>query len=249
MSVPDSHAEPPCSDGRFAATRWSVVCAARDGDSAVVQCALAELCRLYWYPLYAFARRSGHAAPDAEDLTQEFFARLLARDFLAGVREEKGRFRSFLLTAMKRFLANEWHRARAQKRGGGEPPVPIDAVQAEERYRAEPQDAATPELLFERRWALTLLEQVLARLEGEYAAAGQARVFEALKPMLAWHSGEQPYGDIAARLGMREGAVKVAMYRLRRRYGDRLREEIAQTVSSAGQIEDEVRRLFQHFAR
>ncbi|MDQ3624704.1 MAG: sigma-70 family RNA polymerase sigma factor [Verrucomicrobiota bacterium] len=236
-------------DARFGETRWSVVRAARDGDSPAARQALAELCRVYWYPLYAFVRRSGHAPEEAEDLTQAFFARLLARDFLALVAPEKGRFRSFLLTAMKRFLVNEWHRATAKKRGGGEAPVPIDGAWAEDRYHAEPADPATPELLYERRWALTLLENVLAGLEAEYAGAGRAPIFEALQPMLAWHSGDQPYAAIAARLGLSEGAVKVAMYRLRRRYGDRLRAEIAQTVSSAEEVEDEIRRLFQIFAR
>jgi RNA polymerase sigma-70 factor (ECF subfamily) len=232
----------------FAPTRWSLVCAARDGDSAAASTALAELCSAYWYSLYAFVRRSGHAPADAEDLTQEFFARLLARDFLANVAQEKGRFRSFLLTAMKRFLANEWHRARTQKRSRGEPPVAIDASSAEDRYHAEPADTGTPELLFERRWALTLLDRVLTELERDYAATGQEAVFGALKGMLAWHSGEQPFAEIAAHLGMKEGAVKVAMYRLRRRYGARLREEIAHTVSSPEEVEDEIRRLFQIFA-
>jgi RNA polymerase sigma factor (sigma-70 family) len=236
-------------DAHFAATRWTVVCAARAQDPEVVDKALAELCSAYWYPLYAFVRRSGHTREEAEDLTQEFFARLLAKDFLADVEPEKGRFRSFLLTAMKRFLANEWHRETAKKRGGGEIPIPIDIAWAEDHYGAEPADLATPELLYERRWALTLLDKVLAGLEHEYVAKGLDAIFHALKGELVRHAGSVSYAEIATQLGMREGAIKVAMFRLRGRYAERLSDEIAQTVSSAEDVEDEIGRLFQIFER
>lgn len=215
----------------------------------MVDKALAELCSTYWYPLYAFVRRSGHTREEAEDLTQEFFARLLAKDFLADVDPEKGRFRSFLLTAMKRFVANEWHRATAKKRGGGEIPIRIDIAWAEDRYGAEPADLATPELLYERRWALTLIEKVLAALEHEYVQKGLDAIFHALKGELVRHAGSASYAEIGAQIGMKEGAVKVAMYRLRGRYAERLSDEIAQTVSSAEDVEDEIGRLFQIFER
>jgi RNA polymerase sigma-70 factor (ECF subfamily) len=248
MALSRHHADSP-PDAHFAATRWTVVCAARAQDPATVDKALAELCSAYWYPLYAFVRRSGHTREEAEDLTQEFFARLLAKDFLAHVEPEKGRFRSFLLTAMKRFLANEWHRATAKKRGGGEIPIPIDIAWAEDRYGAEPADLATPELLYERRWALTLIDKVLAGLEHEYVQKGLDAIFHALKGELVRHAGAMSYAEIATQLGMREGAVKVAMYRLRGRYAERLSDEIAQTVNAPEDVEDEIRRLFQIFER
>lgn len=237
-------------DARFAPTRWSLVCAAGADDPASAQSALEQLCRAYWYPLYAFVRRSGKSPEEAEDLTQEFFARVLASDFLAQADRERGRFRTFLLTALQRFLTNEWHRATAQKRGAGIAVISIDAALAEDRYHAEPVDIATPELLYERRWAITLLDQVLTGLADEYAANGQAAVFAALRDLLGGSSAVDPaYAEIATRLGMTEAAVKVAMYRLRRRYADRLRAEIAQTVASPADIEDEIARLFQLFQR
>jgi RNA polymerase sigma factor (sigma-70 family) len=230
--------------GRFATTRWSLVLAAKGRGEPQAREALADLCALYWYPLYAYVRRRGHDADRAQDLTQEFFARLLEKDFLADVDRGKGRFRSFLLAACKHFLANERDRARALKRGGGREPIPIDALDAESRYRREPVDAMTPERLFDRRWALTLLDQVLQRLGEEMARAGKAVWFDRLKPALLGARGSDPYGQIAAELGMTEGAVKVAVHRLRQRYRALLNEEIARTVDDPGQVEDEIRDLF-----
>jgi RNA polymerase sigma-70 factor (ECF subfamily) len=228
----------------FAATRWTLVLsAARGSQTPRAAAAMAELCRIYWYPLYAFIRRRGHSAHDAEDLTQEFFARLLDKHFLAAADREKGRFRTFLLMAVKRFLANEYDRAQAGKRAGGQRIVPLDGLAPEARYHLEPADTLTPERLFEQQWALTLLDQVLARLQAEMAAVGKAALFDSLKGHLAG-GREEGYAATAARLGMSEGAVKVAVYRLRRRYRDLLREEIAHTLAGPEEIEDEIRYLF-----
>ena len=243
MSNAPSNHEPSGAAG-FAATRWTLVLsAARASQTPRAAAAMAELCRIYWYPLYAFIRRRGHPAPEAEDLTQEFFARLLEKHFLAAADREKGRFRTFLLMAVKRFLANEYDRAQAQKRGGGQRIVPWEGLEPETRYRLEPANTLTPERLFEQQWALTLLDQVLARLQAEMTAGGKAALFEAMKGHLAG-SRDESYAATAARLGLSEGAVKVAVHRLRRRYRELLRDEIAQTVSSPEEIEEEIRHLF-----
>jgi RNA polymerase sigma-70 factor (ECF subfamily) len=229
--------------GHFAATHWTVVLAAARGEaSSRAGEAMAELCRTYWYPLYAFLRRRGHEAHEAEDLTQEFFARLLGQDFLANVDRHKGRFRSFLLAALKHFLSDQRDRAAAQKRGGGRPVISLDSLDAEARYRLEPAQGLTPEKMFEKQWALSLLELVLSRLHAEMAAAGKSVLFEALKDTL---TGVRPitYAAIGAELGMSEGAVKVAAHRIRRRYRALLRAEIAQTVASPDEIRDEIRYL------
>ncbi|HEV7406387.1 MAG TPA: ECF-type sigma factor [Chthoniobacteraceae bacterium] len=226
----------------FATTRWSVVLGARDGSPAGDD-ALAKLCRTYWYPLYAFVRRQGHGAHDAQDLTQGFFARLLEKKDLAAVDRSKGKFRSFLLASMKHFLANEWDRARAQKRGGGLALISIDDAEAEGRYAHEAAEQSTAEQLFDRRWALTLLDQVLARLEAEMAAAGKRATFDALKFSLTGGQAAA-YEEIAHRLGTTEGALKVAIHRLRDRYRTLLREEIADTVGSAADVDEELRHLF-----
>jgi len=213
------------------------------GDSTGARAALAKLCKAYWYPLYAFVRRQGHGAHDAQDLTQEFFSRLLERGWLDDVAQEHGRFRSFLLASMKHFLANEWDRARALKRGGGVALLRLDDASAEERYSLEPADpAATAEQLFDRRWALTLLDSVLARLREEMARGGRLAVFEALKFSLS--GDQQAYADAARELGLSEGAVKVAVHRLRKRYRALIREEIAQTVAGPEEVETELRELF-----
>jgi RNA polymerase sigma-70 factor (ECF subfamily) len=234
----------PSARCEFAATRWTVVLqAVRGTQTPLAAAAMAELCRIYWYPLYAFIRRRGHAAPDAEDLTQGFFARVLDKRFLAGADREKGRFRTFLLTAVKRFLAKEREAARAQKRGGGRQVAHLDGLDPEARYRLEPADTLSPERLFERQWALAVLDQVLARLQADMAAEGKALLFDALKNHLA--SGRrESYATTAVRLGMSEGAVKVAVHRLRRRYRELLQEEIRHTVASPEEIEDEIRYLF-----
>jgi RNA polymerase sigma-70 factor (ECF subfamily) len=228
----------PTAD-RFAATRWTVVLAAGQQTSQESRRALEELCRIYWYPLYAYVRRSGYDALTAEDLTQEFFARLLAKKSLADVEREKGKFRSFLLASLKHFLANEWDRARAQKRGGGQTFISLDA---ETRYRQEPMDELSADKLLDRQWALALLEQVLARLEAEEFAG-----FEHLKVYLTAGKEAIPYAEAAARLGTTEGAVKVAVHRLRKRYRALLREEIAHTVASPAEVDEEIRHLFAAF--
>jgi RNA polymerase sigma-70 factor (ECF subfamily) len=226
----------------FATTRWSVVLGAGAGSPAADD-ALAKLCRAYWYPLYAFVRRQGHGPHDAQDLTQGFFARLLEKQDLAAVDRSKGRFRSFLLAAMKHFLANEWDRARAQKRGGGIALISIDDAEAEGRYAHEPAEQSTAEQLFDRRWALTLLDQVLARLEEEMARSGKRALFDALKFSLTG-ARAAAYEEIARSLGTTEGALKVAIHRLRDRYRTLLREEIADTVGSAADLDEELHHLF-----
>lgn len=219
-----------------------MIVAATGGNSTQARRALAHLCETYWYPLYAFVRREGHGADDAQDLTQEFFARLLEKNWLSDADREKGKFRSLLLAAMRHFLANEWDRARAQKRGGGETVLSLDAQSAEARYAFEPADGMTADRIFERRWALTLLEQVLERLREEFAAAGRGRLFEELKAAL---TGEKvPYAEIAARLNLNEGAVRVAVHRLRGRYRDLIRAEIAGTVATEGEVDGELQHLF-----
>jgi len=225
-------------------THWSVVLAATRSDTTQAQTALARLCQCYWYPLYAYVRRRGYNPHDAQDLTQEFFARLLARKWLAQADRERGRFRTFLLSALGHFLANEWDKARAQKRGGAVEIVPLQLDSAETRYGHEPADPVTPEQGYERQWALALLEEVLNRLNQEHEGEGQADLFAALKPCLVGDRQTQPYATLAAKLGMTEGAIKVAVHRLRQRYRQLLREEIAHTVASTGEIEDEMRHLF-----
>ncbi|NUQ62226.1 MAG: sigma-70 family RNA polymerase sigma factor [Pirellulales bacterium] len=227
----------------FDATRWTLVLSAAGGTHTPSSAAaMAELCAIYWYPLYAFIRRRGHDAHEAEDLVQEFFARLLVKDFLAGVSPEKGRFRSFLLAAFKHFLANEYDRAGAQKRGGARTVIALDALGADSRWRLEPADTLTPEKLFERRWALAVLEQVLARLQAEMTAAGKGPLYEALKEFLGGE-GRDTYAEVGTKLGMSSGAVKVAVHRLRRRWRQVLREEIAQTVADPAEIDAEIRYL------
>jgi RNA polymerase sigma factor (sigma-70 family) len=229
---------------RFMTTHWSVVLAAADASSPESDRALATLCEAYWYPLYAFVRRQGHAAHEAEDLTQEFFARILEKQYLDGVGPEKGRFRTFLLVCLRRFLANEWDRKRALKRGGGRAPLSIDFADADARYRLEPAHELTAERLFDRRWALTLLEQVLASLAEEMRLSGKGGLFDALKVYLAASSSAPPHVEMGKKLNMTEGAVKVAVHRLRGRYRRLLREEIAKTVGEEGDVEEEIGRLF-----
>ena len=224
----------------FATTRWSVVLAAGGATPAAGE-ALAVLCRAYWYPLYTFVRREGKSAPDAQDLTQEFFARLIAKEWLGEVAPERGRFRSWLLAAMKHFLAKEWRDAHREKRGGGATFEPLDTSAAEERYAREPAELATAEKLYDRRWAMDLLDRGFARLEAEFAAAGKAAQFAALKFSL---TGEKvALREVAAQLGSSEGAVKVAVHRLRERYRELIRAEIAETVETAEQIEAELQEL------
>jgi RNA polymerase sigma factor (sigma-70 family) len=233
------------SRGRFAATRWTIVLKAREKNSPEVGAALETLCRTYWPPLYAFARRQGRTPHDAQDLTQGFFARLLEADAdaLRLVAPEKGRFRSFLLVAFKRFMANEWEKACAGKRGGGRQHVTFDTALAESGYHQGLRDEASAEKLYERRWALTLLEQAMARLRGEFVVADKAREFDLLKVHLTTPRGGEGYALVAAALGLNEGAARVAVHRLRRRFREVFREEIAHTVADVAEIDDEVRHL------
>jgi RNA polymerase sigma-70 factor (ECF subfamily) len=232
----------------FVTTHWSVVLAAGHGDAAHARAALGELCQTYWYPLYVYARRRGYAPHDAQDLTQTFFVRLLERHSLASADPGRGRFRSFLLTAMKHFLATEWEKARAQKRGGGNTVLSLDLAAAEQRYDLEPADDSTPEKIFDKQWAIALLDEVVNRLEEEYRQKGKAVLFAALKNTLTGSGESQPYAALATRLGMSEGAAKVAVHRLRRRYRELVRAEIANTVVSPEEVEEEMRHLLQALA-
>lgn len=227
----------------FRTTHWSVVLAARDPNLPGATAALESLCRSYWYPLYAYLRRDGFSAHDAQDLTQEFLTRLIAHQDLRGVEPGRGKFRSYLLGTLKHFLSDERKRARAQKRGGGQPLISIDEAAAESRYRIEPVDAATPETVFERQWGMVLLERVLERLGRRYAERGRAALFSALQPCLAGSRQEVSHAQIAAGLGMSEASLKVAVHRLRKEFGVLLRAELAQTVGSEAEIDDELRRI------
>ncbi|MBL7043979.1 MAG: sigma-70 family RNA polymerase sigma factor [Pirellulaceae bacterium] len=229
---------------RFVTTHWSLVIAAGQRESPESAAALVTLCTTYWYPLYAFVRRQGYRTEDAQDLTQAFFAKLLEKNYIGDADQQRGRFRSFLLASLKRFLSNERDYARAKKRGGGRPVISLDFESAESRYNHEPADTMTAERLFERRWALTLLDQVLNRLHDEYAAAGNLPLFERLKEFLTAERRTAPYRVVAHQAGMTEGAVKVAVHRLRKRYRQLLEEEIAQTVSRADDVQDELYQLF-----
>lgn len=225
----------------FHTTRWSLVLAAQHGGdaSSAVQ-AMAELCRDYWYPLYAFVRRRGHSPHDAQDLTQSFFASLLETKATAA-EPGRGRFRSYLLGALKHFLANDFHRENAQKRGGGQPLVEWDSLEPEARYALEPAEDGDHEALYDRRWALELLDRAMSRLRTEFAAKKDEATFEALKGTLSGAEGVR--AELAEQLGMTEGALKVAVHRLRQRYREVVRAEIAETVDSPADVEDEMRHL------
>ena len=229
-------------------THWSVVLSARNKNPEESAAALETLCRTYWYPLYAFVRRQGHSAHDAQDLTQEFFARLLQKSYLDSVAQEKGRFRSFLLIALKRFLANEWDKARAQKRGGARELLSLDTNLAEQRYAGEDREARSADVIYERRWALTILDRAMARLRQTYTLQGRERDFNRLKPWLTAVRGEIPYGQIADELKMNEGAARVAVHRFRKQFREVFREEISQTVAVPEEIDDEVRHLMKALA-
>ena len=226
----------------FTTTQWSVVLEAQ-GESPAAQEALENLCRTYWRPVYSFVRREGLGREEAEDVTQGFFAQLLERKRLSAVRKEKGRLRSFLLGALKYFLADERRRAMAVKRGKGQRLIPLERLRVDERIEMESSDPVTAEMIYERRWALTVLENVLSRLKDEYQTAGNAALFDLLKQLLPDEPGSPSQADIAARLGMTENAVRQAFYRFRQRYQSLLREEIAHTVATPGDIEDELRHL------
>ena len=228
----------------FTTTHWSVVLATAEQDSPQGAAALEKLCRTYWYPLYCYVRRRGYGHEDAQDLTQGFLLQLLERHSLARVDASKGRFRSFLLAGLNYFLSDQRDRAAAQKRGGGQPTLSfMDTRDADERYRLEPVDERSPDKLFERRWALTLLDQVLARLEQEFREAGKLELFQRLRAFLVAGTGEQSYAGIGGELGMSGEAVKKAVHRMRHRYYELFREEIAHTVSGPAEVEEEMRYL------
>jgi len=232
----------PASSGNanFNTTRWSLVVAAAKSPSPQTRAALEELCGSYWYAVYVFVRRRGKQVEDARDLTQEFFARLLEKDYLEAADRERGRFRTFLLTAVSHFLSNERERACAQKRGGDVITLSLDFERGEERYQQEPADQWTAEKIFDRRWALTLLDQAVGLLKQDYAAVGKGTLFEQLKAFLTGDSGAPTYEEAAARLEMSSGAVKVAVHRLRQKYRESLRQLIAQTVAVEEDIESEL---------
>jgi RNA polymerase sigma-70 factor (ECF subfamily) len=228
---------------RFDTTNWSVVTRASSGDPARARAALATLCQAYWYPIYAFIRGRGEAAADAEDLTQAYFTRFLEKDCLKDVRPEHGRFRSFLLVSVRNFVLNEHERERARKRGGGRPHLSLDAAAGEARYAVEPRDATTPETLFERSWARTVLDRVFGRLREEARGGAEGGRYDRLEPFLTGDATADTCASLAREWGLGPSTVRVAVHRLRRRFGEILREEIGQTVARPADVEDEVRHL------
>jgi DNA-directed RNA polymerase specialized sigma24 family protein len=240
----DSNSEAQPQGAAFVTTHWSVVLASANTDSLQARAALEQLCRTYWYPLYCYIRRRGYGHEDAQDLTQGFLLRWLESKSFARADASKGRLRSFLLAGLNHFLSDQWDRASAQKRGGGRPSFSLMDTQAgDERYRLEPVDEHTPEKLFERRWALTLLDQVLARAEQEFREAGKLELFQQLRPFLIAGAGEETYAQVGPELGMSREAVKKAVQRMRHRYYQLFREEVAHTVADPADVEEELRYL------
>jgi RNA polymerase sigma-70 factor (ECF subfamily) len=231
----------------FATTHWTVVLAAGKRHTPQSDHALEELCHTYWFPLYAYVRRRGHSKADAEDLTQTFFARFLEKNYLEGLSAERGRFRAFLLASLKHFLANEWDKSKRQKRGSGVLPLSLDWVTADAQFQIAATAEPSPEKAFDREWALALLACVIERLRAECAAQDHGRWFEVLKPFLTVGKSAIPYPQAAAELGVSEGAVRTAVHRLRRRYREVLREEIAQTLSDPANVAEEMQALFAAF--
>ena len=227
----------------FATTHWSVVLAAGDTDSPPARTALETLCRAYWYPIYVYVRRKGYGPEDAQDLTQGFFAHLIAKEHIRLADPQRGRFRTFLLAMLDFYLAQEWSRAHRQKRGGQFQFVSLDQERAEDRYQLEPVDNNTPEKKFMQQWALTALQNTLAALQVESESQGKGALFQETRGLLSGESESSAYPEIAQRLEMNEGAIRVAVHRLRKRYGELLRQEIAQTVDTDADVEDELRHL------
>ena len=225
-------------------TRWSIVLAAGGEDSGIAREALEVLCKTYWYPLYAYARRRAATVDEAQDLTQAFFAELLEKNFVADARPERGRFRAFLLTAFKHFLANQWHKSRAQKRGGDRCHLSLDFNEADRLFALEPAGDQSPETLFEKQWAVTLVNGVLGRLRDECALSGKGPQYELLKSYLGGVPAGASFAEVAEQLQISAGAARVVVHRLRQRYRDLMRNEIGQTVSSAEEIDNEIRNLF-----
>jgi RNA polymerase sigma-70 factor (ECF subfamily) len=248
-SAKDTEASTSAQRNWFTTTHWSLVLNARDPSSPLATEALEKLCRTYWYPLYAYVRRLGEDEESAKDLTQGFFARLLEKNYLAQVRRERGKFRSFLLAALKHFVADEWDKARAQKRGGGQALISLDDTTCEDRYRLEPVEAMDAEKLYERRWALTLLEQARQRLKEEYDRAGKSELYEHLKVYETGDRNGPPYAEVAVKLGLGESGVKSAVLRMRQRYGELVREEVANTVETPAEVDAEIRHLISVISR
>jgi len=239
----DSNSEPQAQGGIFATTHWSVVLAAGERDTPESTAALEQLCRSYWYPLYAYVRRRGYGPEDAQDLTQEFFARFLARNYMARADPRRGRFRSYLVGALNHFLADEWDREHRLKRGGQAYQLLFDAASGEARYALEPADERSPDWLLERRWALALLDRVWHQLQQDYETTGRERLFGRLGGFLTGATEEESYRLAAQELEMTEGATRVAVHRLRQRYGELFRQAVAETVENPEDIADEMRHL------
>ena len=234
---------PKAGSGQFTTTHWTVVLQAGEGGSAGAQEALSRLCQTYWPPLYAYIRRQGSPPEDAQDLTQEFFYRFLQRDSLTGVNPGAGKFRSYLLACLKHFLANERERAHAQRRGSGRPTIPLEPGHAETRYSIEPADSLTPDVLFDRHWAFTIIERTLETLRQEYAGRDKGLAFEDIEGFLPQGRGRLSRTELAAKHGINLNAVDVAVHRVRQRFGVLLRHEVTQTVSSESEVEEEIRYL------
>lgn len=244
MPVPESDHKPASAEGRFASTHWSVVLAAARTESPEAQAALEKLCVVYWYPLYAYLRRKGHPPAEAEDLTQEFFvSRVVTKRIFQGVEPGAGRFRSWLLTSLQNLVKNEWEKQQAVKRGGNQRHLPLDFDSAEGRYLAEPAHDLTPEKLYDRAWALTVVELVVDRLREKYLEEDKAGQFEELKMFLPGEQSTRSYAEVATRLDKSEDAVKMSVSRLRREYGQLLRTEIERTLGHPGGVEEELRCL------
>ena len=241
----DSTESPFRAAAVFRTTHWSMIVEAGSNDSVRSAAAMEELCQRYWYPLYAYVRRRGHSHADAADLTQTFFTRLLEKSSIARVSPGTGRFRSFLLASMKNFLINEWDSANRLKRGGGTKTFSLDDSTAEELYRQEPAHHAAPDKLFDHRWAVSMLEIALARLRAEFVASERADLYDVLKPALTAEKLADPYSAVAARFGLTEGALRVAIHRLRKRLGELLRAEVAQTVEKPEDVDEELRYLLE----
>lgn len=241
----ESESPPGRGGSPFPQTRWSLVISTQDHESPVAERALSELCEMYWFPLYSFVRRRGHSPQDAEDLTQEFFHRVIEKNFLGSADAGRGKLRSFLLGAMKNFLSESRKAANAQKRGGGRTILSLDQRDAENRYLIEPGHDATPEALFEKHWARTLLDHIMTKLRAVYTDLGKVELFETLHEFMEWNAGDVSYSDASAKLGITENAARVSVFRMRKRFGELLREQIEETVASPDDVAGELQHVFE----